>query len=178
MQEQEEKKYSEKRNLFGSVSDRTVNEEGGDFPFSVQRRLRGYTTAMIVFIVFGLVSLIYTRSFVSVLFGLLLAGIIWLLGFFERRKFARNGFEVWRMEVLELTKLTPLNRRPTGFYAEALDGPYAGSICHLALTSSGAIPPVGRVILVTVPGNTEANFLKDAYYIPTYYGIELETDTE
>lgn len=171
------KEYKKKNNAFTQLSDKaTENADKSEHPFAVQRRLRGYTTGVVVFIVFGLLSWVFTKSIYSVGLGLLLALAIGLLGHLQKKNISRDGYDVWHMEVLEETFFTRLNRRPTGIYVEALDGPYEGKVCHLALTSQGLVPPVGRIIEVTLPGNIQANLIRDVYYIPQYYGIELARD--
>ena len=177
--ENKESKYKEKRSLFTMISEKTAsNSDDPNNPFIVKRRLSGYNTATVVFIAFGVLAGIMTKSLFAMGLGLLLAAAIAFLGYIQKKNVARDGYEVWRMEVLEETRLTRLNRRPTGIHVEALDGPYKGRICHLALSSQGPIPPVGRIIEVTVPGNMQPNLVRDVYQIPQYYGIELARDEQ
>lgn len=169
-----QKNYRVKNSIITRLSDKTVSDnEDEDRPFAVQRRLQGYNTAIAIFVIFGLVSWVFTKSIFSVGLGLLLAAVIGLLSYLQRKNISAAGYDVWQMEVLEETRLTRLNRRPTGIYAEALNGPYQGKVCHLALSSQGPVPPVGRIIEVTVPGDMQANLIRDVYYIPNYYGIGL-----
>lgn len=168
-----------KSNIFSRLSDRTVEEDNNpDRPFAVRRRMQGYNTAIVVFIAFGLVSWVFTRSVISIGLGLLMAAAIWLLSVMQKKGIKKSGVEIWHLQVLEETYLTRLNRRPTGIYAEALDGPYEGKVCHIALQSQGAIPPVGRIIEIYVLGGVEAAPIRNIYYIPQYLGMELLPEKE
>lgn len=168
------KEYKEKRNLLSIISEKLLNEtEEAEQPYFVQRKLKGYSTAAVGFAGVGIIGAIFTKSLPLFALGILLAAVIGILGYLQRKSFAERGCEIWHFEVLEYTKITSLLRRPTGMYAEALDGPYEGHTCHLAISGQGALPPEGRIIQVCVPGNTEANLIRDVYYIPTYYGMEL-----
>ena len=164
-----------KRNIISKLSEvgeaKNNTGETAKYPILVQRRLRGYNTASVLFIVFGLLSWIMTKSFLSALFGFIIAVAVFALGIMQKKKLADEGIENWRFRVIEHTKLTRMNRRPTGFYAEALDGKYEGNICHIALTGTSVVPFENQVVELCVPGGMEASLIRDVVYIPQYYGM-------
>ena len=173
------KQRGERKNLLTKISESMAAKTPvEDLPLSVRRRLQGYTTAAVAFIVLSILSAFFTKSLLSMCFGLLLAAIIGLLGHIQRRAINKSGIATWHFEVLEETYLTKLNKKPTGIYAEALDGPYEGKVCHIALSGNGPVPPVGRLIEVTLPGDAQAAPIRDVYYIPQYYGIDLVREEE
>lgn len=166
--------------LFTRLSDMTArNADFDEYPFFIKRRLQGYNTAIAVFIVFGLASWAFTKSPFSAGLGAMLAVATFILRYLQKREIDINGYENWKLEVLEHVMpqgLSVFSSRPTGIYAEALTGPYMGKVCHIALQSQGMIPPEGRIIELCVPGNLHANPVRDIYYIPQYFGIELVRD--
>lgn len=179
MSRKSKSKHGEKKSFLTRISENMATKTPmDDLPFSVRRKLQGYRTATIAFVALGILSAFFTKSFLSMCFGLLLAAIIGTLGHIQRRSVSRSGVAVWHFEVIEDTYLTRLNRKATGIYAEALDGPYEGKICHIALSGQGPVPPVGRLIEVTLPGDTQATLIRDVYYIPHYFGIELVREEE
>lgn len=149
------------------------------YPFLIERRLKGYNTAIAIFLAFGIVSWIISKSFLSMGFGLVLALSMWILAYSQKRSLDKNGFETWDFQVVEMTKLTPLNVKPTGFFADALNGPYAGRLCHIVKTNDMITPGINQKIQLFVPGNTEASLVGNVYYIPQHYGYEfINTEEE
>ena len=146
------------------------------YPFAIQRRLKGYLTMIGVFVAASIILFIITRSFMSSLLGVIMAALIGMLYIMQKHQLDRDGFDIWLLRVVDHTYLTRLNRKPTGFYAEALNGPYRGAMCQISLASQSVAPPAGEVIELCVPGNLEASLLRDVYYIPQYYGLELVDD--
>lgn len=169
-----------KTSIFTKISDHQAEKDiqQGDpqtYPFLIQRRLRGLNTAVAVSLILGILSWIFTRSVYGLGLGLLMAFCTFILGVMQRRKLSEYGYENWKFEVVEQTRLTPLNRKPTGFYATALDGPYAGKMCHISLSGAMVAPASGQIIELCVPGKMEASMIRDVYYIPEYYGMNFVT---
>jgi len=146
------------------------------YPFLIERRLKGYNTAALLFAMLGAFSWVATKSIYGVGLGLFVSLAIFLLGFAMKKKISAAGFEHWRFEVVELTKLTPFNIKPTGFFASAVDGPYAGKMCHISMSGADVAPTPGQVIELCVPGGVEASLVRDVYYIPEYYGMSFVTE--
>lgn len=151
-------------------------EPQGDLPFVIERKLKGYTTFMLLFLAFGVFSFAFTKSVFICAFGVLLAVAVYMLGRFQRAKILSVGYEFWDMVVIEHTFLTRLQKRPTGMYLRAENGPYAGRICHLALTAADVVPASGQRLRVCVPSDAEASLIRDVYYIPQYYGVDFLND--
>lgn len=149
------------------------DESGGAYPFVIERKLKGYKTMAIAFIVATAVLLLVTRSFISAALGLLLAALMFLLYFMEKKRVDQRGYEMWHFVVMEYTYLTRMNKKPTGFYAEAIDGPYKGKICHIALASQTVTPPLEQEIELCVAGDTVASPVRDIFYVPQYYGMTI-----
>lgn len=143
------------------------------YPPLIERRLKGYNAATVVFVGFGMFSWFFTRSFLSIGLGVLLACMIGILNILQRMKLRRDGFDCWHFKVIDHAYLTPINRKPTGIYAEALDGPYVGRICHIALASQMVTPPIDHTVEVFVPGDLVASPIRDILYIPQHYGVNI-----
>ena len=167
------KEIKERNTVIDSQEDA---QESGKYPFLIERRLKGYNTAAVLFVLLGACSWFATHSIYAVGLGVFVAIAIFLLGRAQMKKVDSAGFENWRFEVVELTKITPLNIKPTGLYAHAVDGPYAGQMCHISMSGADVAPSPGQVIELCVPGDTEASLIRDVYYIPVYYGMRFVSE--
>lgn len=172
-----------KKNIITSYSDRCTEKameqsETETYPFLIQRRLRGLNTAIAVSLFFGAVAWIFTGSLYGLGLGLFTALLTFVLKSLQKSKLSKYGYENWRFETIEQTRLTPLNIKPTGFYATALDGPYAGKMCHISLSGAMVAPSEGQIVELCVPGGIEASMVRDIYYIPEYYGINFLSNHE
>lgn len=93
---------SKRTNLFTRFSDWAAKSADFDeYPFFIKRRLQGYRTAIIVFLIFGVASWAFTRSPVSGGLGLMLAAATLILRELQKKEIDDNGYEYWQFEVLE-----------------------------------------------------------------------------
>ena len=144
-----------------------------EYPYAVKRRLQGYIGVIVVFGVLAVLSFAFTKSLISSLFAVFLMLAMGGLYVLQKKNLEKTGYKNWHFRVVDYTYLTKINRKPTGFYAEALDGDYEGKMCHIALAGSSATPPLNEEIELCVPGDTMANPIRDVLYIPQYYGIRF-----
>ena len=164
-----------KPSVFTRLSNKIAasSEGANDLPEFFRRRIQAYNVGAVAFVVFGVIALLMTRQIYTLLFGIFLAVCILVLRYLEMKRFAEKGFEKWHLDVLEHVYSKSPYRKVVGFYANALDGPYAGKTCHVALVGQGPIPPEGREVEICVPGELSVLPVRDVYYIPQYYGLEL-----
>ena len=172
------KQTRKKRNFIESIATWAADDKKAkaNRPFLVERRLKGYTTLSVLFPFVGVIGWGATGSLFGLIFGFIMSAGMIVLGVLQRKRFDAKGYENWRFSVMEHTRMTRLHRSPTGFYADAIDGPYKGNLCHIALAGTSAAPAPGQIIELCVPGGTTATLVRDVYYIPEYYGINFVSE--
>ena len=145
-------------------------------PAPIRSRFMGYTAAAVIFVLMGIVSWILTRSALSGVLGVVLAGVILGMRFYHKQRIIKKGFEIWGFHVIEHTYLTRVNRKPTGINAEALDGPYKGEVFSIPLTSQTPAPLENSFIDVCVPADVTASRMNGRMYLSECHGFSLVED--
>ena len=150
-----------------------LSSRNDELPVFFKRKLQAYNFGAVFFVLFGIISVALIKTWYGIVAGVFLSLCMVALSIMEKKEFNENGFETWKMEVLQHTYTKSLRPRISGMYAQPLDGEYVGKMCHIAIDGGSVAPPEGRLILLTVPGKMSVLPVRDIYYIPKYYALDL-----